>query len=184
MINMTAYQRFKTSSLRSILPPEELDLPDAKKYVSNVFKTATKYAKKAGRAVSNELKLYASSLSELVEERGIPTKRSFWKEHPKDAVLAVGGVFLETLTGYSIASVLSDSLTQRALTEGRLIEGTTFMPPYVPHNSNPAQPQIFDGRGFNIKDGLDIILLPAVSAIALGKVVVDYHKWKKSIKEE
>ena len=146
------------------------------------------YAKKIGVKVKDELEFYASAFKDAVKEaaesQGIPTERSYWKEHKKDAALTTASAIVGgALLGLNL-DVVFDEKTRLDLLHGTVTEGVKLFPtpqkysnPNYPNNYIPSKRSLM----WNDYAGL---LSPALF-FGLGLVVegVRYHNWKKTIEK-
>jgi len=149
-----------------------------------------KYASNIGKSISKGMKTLATDIYEgtkyLVKENiaksGIPTNRSYWKEHPVDAVLSIASLATGGAGVACDAYVLSDPLNQAYLRDGTLPEDVTLIPPHL-HQSKGIGDDTARPRNLNLGDYASIGV--PIALLALPPIIegVKYHRWKKSIQE-
>ena len=147
-------------------------------------------AEKVGRSVANEVKFMSSSLLEAAresaEKHGIPTKRSYWKEHPWDAVFTTVMGGLTIYTGYQFGAALSDPDVCYDLGFGQVPKGTTIFPIFNnPQNYYSNDPRLIPTEpvlgNLSVVSGLALPF--AIPIATLVGEYVRYNGWKKSIQK-
>ena len=141
-----------------------------------------------GRAIKSKANFAYSSLSEAVKESvesyGVPTKRSYWKEHPWHALLTTALVAAGFGTATCDLDVALDPNTYVPYGKiGQVQEDVSFIPPHR-HSAPPSgnfDENLIHPRLLNARDILSFAAPVAFFALAIGVEKYNYDKWKKSI---
>ena len=175
---MVHYKSIKEEENKSTNQYEN-SLKDGFSYVKNGIGNCAK-------KIAGEVKFMSSSLleaaKESVEKHGIPTKRSYWKEHPIDAALSAISFTVGGATAACDAYVLSDPLNRAYLRDGTLPKDVTLIPPHL-HQHKSDGLEVVMPRNLDFRDYFSIAL--PVALFALPPIIegVRYHRWKKSIQK-
>jgi len=143
-----------------------------------------------GRTLTDGAKFAFSGLIEAakegVESRGVPTSKSYWKEHSVDAALTTVSALVGVPTLACDIYVLTDPSVQRSLKYWEVPEGTSFIPPNRP-SAKYSEPTIVTQRSLNAWEYVSLIV-PAVLAANFIRGAVKYgiykHRSKKSSQKE
>jgi hypothetical protein len=159
MIFMAKYKNDKLESLRSLIFPRIENLPEAKEYVNNAFKTAESYVRKVGRV---------------------------YRKHPFDAVgTSVGGA-LTVYTGSQLGAALSDSDVRYDLGHLQIPKGATILPIFNnPWNVYHSHPVIVPTESIwnNPANGAGVVLPFLIPLVTLCIEGARIYGWKKSVKD-
>lgn len=153
-------------------------------YVKNSKVART--AERIGRSMENRVKFVYSSFVEAAKETakgyGIPTKRSYWKDHPGTAALTLVLSAAGIAVGTSDLYVLTDPGSSSRILNGKVPEDVRFFPPHR-HNDSPINGtdniQLFN-RFLDLRDYLTLAAPLILVSIAVAINVYRFRKWKKS----
>lgn len=164
---MTKYKNDKIDSLKSLIPYRIENLPEAKEYVANAFKTAENCLRETGRKVKS--------------------CASFYRKHPADAVFTTGGGVVTAETGYQLGRALNDPEVLHTLIFGYVPKGTTIFPTFNnPQNYYSSIPRITPTQPLweNPSCLAGIVLPIAVPLAVLGAEYVRQRNWRKKFEKE
>lgn len=171
---------------------ETLYQPERFAGIYNTFRNVGKYTERAAIKVLNEAKDitygFASAIRDSAAGVSIPTERSYWKEHTKEAlattVLTSVSATISILTGISLLDVwFSHPSISHNFWRGELPVKVCFFPSnkeiYAPSRGIETRKlDFYDYVGFAspFVSGALAILTPSIE-------VIRYYRWKKSLKE-
>ena len=162
---MTKYKNERFESLKSLIPSSVENLPEAKEYVSKVYKKLERGVRKVGR--------------------GIGETAQFYRKHLVDAAGTAIAAGVTAYTGSELSKALSDFNFREFLYHGEVPRGGTVLPYYNPWNVFHDPPVIIPPESItnNPWNVAGVILPFAIPLTVLCVEGARYYRWKNSIKK-